>query len=88
MFHVYRYGNAKVYSLIQNSRIGKLLKDKISQDEVSDHLPSMDGDAYNLLNATDNPGEHYGYTPPLMHLQQVPTSSVISIANKYQPSAL
>ena len=88
VFHVYRYGNAKVYSLIRNSRLGKVLKDNISHDEASDHLPSVDRDVYNLLNAIDNPGQHHGYTPPPMCLQQAPTSSVISIAKNDQPSAL
>ena len=88
IFHVFRYGNAKLYFLAQTSNVLKKYKDKVACDQDQNRLlSSPEGDVYNLLDVIDNPRKKFGYTPPPLCLQQAPTSSVVSITNHDKPLA-
>ena len=79
-FHVYRYGNNKVYMTSINSVVGRKLRDKmkLSADLRKDIL---DESSYNLMDDLEHHREHQGYTPPSASLNQPPTSSVVSIGD-------
>ena len=77
IFHVYRYGNAKIYSFGQSTKIGKKMKKRMShnQDEVR-WIPT-DSNVYNLFDVIDSPRDSSGYIPPAPRLREGITSSVV-----------
>ena len=84
VFHVYRYGSARVYSLGQSTKLVKKLKEQISHNHNQDRWTPSDGGIYNrLLDVIDNPRDDVdgGYTPPSLQLHEGATSSVVSLEN-------
>ena len=72
-FHIYRYGNAKIYSMGQNSVLAKkILNIHISEDVEHRDVRSRTN---RFLYALDNPRKGRGYVPP----PPKPTASVVTI---------
>lgn len=68
VFHVYRCGSAKIYSLGQATRLGKMMpRDQTSHDLNQDHLTSS---LSQFMDAIDRPRERYN--PPLLEHQNGP----------------
>ena len=88
IFHMYKYGNTKVYSWGQNTKLGKMMNDQLLYEHNQDHCIPSDGGIYNLLDVIDNPRVEGGYTPPPLQLYQIPTSSVVSMTNCDKPSTI
>ena len=88
IFHIYRYSNNKVYAMSSNSKFGRRIQDKIlkvSTDLGIDHDTSLDRGPvrgrYSLMDDIDYARENQAYTPPSVCLQQIPTSSTVSIGD-------
>ena len=77
IFHVYRYGSAKIYSFGQDSKVGRKMKAQLSHEENQDHRTPLDS---TLLDIIDSPREDVGYQPPLQSCKE-PTSSVVSMTD-------
>ena len=61
-FHMYRYGSAKVYSLGQNSKLGRKVKDQLlSYDREHDRHTPLDNTLFDVM---DSPRKDNAYTPP------------------------
>ena len=86
-FHIFKYGNAKLYSLAQASKILiKIREMKFTVPDQNRNLLSastQDYD-YNLLDVIDNPRENSGYVPPPVQAEPA-TSSVVSISIPDKP---
>ena len=85
VFHMFKYGSAKLYSFAQTSKVLKKVKEmKTTVHDQNRNLlsTSTQDDIYNLLDVIDNPRKSRGYVPPppLCTQQTEPaTSSVVSI---------
>ena len=86
IFHVYRYGNTQVYSLAQNTKLGKVLGGEIflDQNQNQDNRTSYS----KILDAIGSPRNDGDYAPPILQLYQGPTSSDVSMTdcNESAPS--
>ena len=80
IFHAYRYGNSKVYSLVKNLRFIKKLNEKIIQHESWTTSHGSSAYNYNLFDLIDS-RERDEYTPPPVQLQQGISKSVVSVTN-------
>ena len=89
IFHMIRYGSAKLYSFAQTSKILKKVKEmKTVHDQNRSLLSaSTQDDVYNLLDVIDNSRKNRGYLPPPLCTQKAepPTSSVVSITVHHKP---
>lgn len=80
LFHVYRYGNARVYTLFQSTKFIRKIRRQISFTHA-DSTPSH-GSLYRLFDVIDNSrgdsddADDSGYTIPL-----VPTKTTISLTD-------
>ena len=83
VFHVYRYGSAKVYSLGQTTKLGKKVKDQVTYVQNQNHWMLLDreSDVYQLFDIFDNHREGGDYTPPLVQQTEEPTSSVVLLTD-------
>ena len=77
-FHIYRYGNAKLYSFMQSTKVGKLLKGRTSHDLSQDHCTQSESKLFDVI---DSRREGSGYAPPGLQPHQGPTKTVISLTN-------
>ena len=77
IYHIFRYTSVNIYTVYQNSDIGKTIKYHLEyhlQDQNSSNTGS-----YNLLDLIDDPRETEGYSAPplqLLHQPTVTTSTV------------
>lgn len=83
VFHVYRYGNGKVYSLGQTTKLGKKVKNQMSYVQHQNHwmLLNRESDIYQLFDVFDNHREGGDHTLPLVQQHEEPTSSVVSMTD-------
>lgn len=77
-FHVYRYGNSKVYSVLRNLKIVKKLAEKLDQQESRYERTTYN---YNLFDLIDNRETDDQYAPPPVQLQQEISKSVVSVTD-------
>ena len=80
-YHIYRYSNAKLYSLSKNIKLINKIKDWVVDDQSQDCQSPLDSHIYILFGAIDSKRESSGYTPPSLQLHEEPTSSVVSITS-------
>ena len=84
-FHIYRYGSARIYSVVQNTKLGKKLKHQTSRNYwYPDPRTSSDreSDVYQLFDISYGYQENdSGYSPPPVHPHGEATSSSISLAD-------
>lgn len=81
IFHIYRYGSAKLYSFGQNSKLGRKVKAQVSYDQDHDIPKPLDS---TLFDAIDNPREDFGHNPfnSTQSLNNtVPTTSTVSMTD-------
>ena len=71
VFHLYRYGSSKVYSLGKNTKIGKKMRVQMSHDLNENCWILSDS---NLLDVIDRPRDSGGYIPPYLQLCQHPST--------------
>ena len=64
IFHVYRYGNEKLYSMGQNTKLAKKISVNVSEDISQKDIFSRSRATYKLFSALDDPRESGGYVPP------------------------
>ena len=64
IFHVYRYGNEKLYSMGQNTKLAKKISTNVSEDISQKDIFSRSRATYKLFSALDDPRESSGYVPP------------------------
>ena len=76
VFHVYRYGSAKVYHMGQNSKLGRKVLTQLSHDQDHRHHAPLDN---TLLDVVDRPRTDDVYVPPSNSKQPhtLPTSSEV-----------
>ena len=76
-FHMYRYGSTKLYTLGQNSKLGRKVK---SYEQDRSHHTPLDS---TLLDVMDSPRhDSIGYIPPKSQQPHTPpTSSVVSMTD-------
>ena len=87
MFHVYRYGSSRVYSMGQKTNIGRRMKQQMSQDENRERWNPTDSDVYSLFDVLDSPRDGNGYNPPNVRLQEGLTSTAISFNSSIDSTA-
>ena len=80
VFHVYRYGSAKVYHKGQNSKLGRKVLTQLSHDQEDRHHAPLDN---TLLDVMDRPRTDTAYVPPPNSKQPhtLPTSSEVSMTD-------
>ena len=81
IFHIYRYGSAKLYSFGQNSKLGRKVKAQVSYNQDHDIPKPLDSTLFDVI---DNLREDFGYKAPnstqsLNHT--VPTTSTVSMTD-------
>ena len=81
LFHIYRYGNSKVYSVIRNLKVIKALMEKLIQQESWTTSQGSNNYNYNLFDLIDNRESDDQYRPPPVHLQQEISKSIVSVTN-------
>ena len=81
IFHIYRYGNSKVYSIVRNLKVMKKLTAKIIQQGSWTTSRESNVYNYNLFDLIDNRETDDQYTPPPVHLQQGISKSVVSVTD-------
>ena len=64
IYHVYRYGNDKLYSIGQNTKLAKKISANMSEDNTQKDIWSRSRNTYKLFSALDDPRESNGYVPP------------------------
>ena len=78
-YHVYRYGNSKVYSVGKNWKVMKMLTEKFIWKDSWASLHGSNANNYNLFDLIDYRETEDQYTPPPVHLQQGISKSVVSV---------
>lgn len=64
IFHIYRYGNATIYSMGKNTKLAKMISANMSEDITQKDIWSRSRGTYKLFAALDDPRESSGYVPP------------------------
>lgn len=76
IFHMYRYGNAKTYSICKNTKLSKkIISTQISEDIEPKDVWSRSREMNKFFYALDSPRKDTGYIPD----PPKPTTSVVSI---------
>ena len=92
MYHLYRYGNSKVYSLCQGTKIAKKFNDRLSCNQDHEHPTQFDGNSYRLFDTMDTPRDSYNdgdskSSNLRIPLQEGPTRSSVSLKNCSESSS-
>ena len=66
IYHVYRYGNDKLYSIGQHTKLAKKISANMSEDNTQKDIWSRSRGTYKLFSALDDPREssYSDYVPP------------------------
>ena len=83
LFHVYRYGNARVYALLQDTKLVRKIRNHISFIHKENQCSASHGNIYRLFDVIDNPQDNDDsdgneYTPPFV---QLPSRSTVSLTD-------
>ena len=76
IFHVYRYGNTKIYSFLGRSI--KLRKMQMPRDQAS-HQDNLTSSLNQLMDAIDSP--RVRYNPPILQCQEKPSGSELNASD-------
>ena len=85
LFHVYRYGNARVYALLQNTKLIRTIRHQMSFAHNENQYTSSHGNIYRLFdNPRDDNNDADGsdYASPFV---QLPTRSTVSLTDCDEP---
>ena len=88
LFHVYRYGNARVYALLQNTKLIRKIRHQMSFAHNENQYTSSHGNIYRLFDVIDNPRDDNNdadgsdYASPFV---QLPTRSTVSLTDCDEP---
>ena len=82
LYHLYRFGNGKVYDFCQNTKmIMKIKRRLLSSNKSHDDLTLIDGNSYRLFDAMDNARDidDLSYNSPKFQKRSGPTRSSVSL---------
>ena len=84
-FHIYRYGSSRIYSVVQNTKLGKKLKHQTSRiwypsdpSTSADSYRDSESDVFQLFDIDQE--NDSGYSPPPVRSRGEATNSSISLA--------